>query len=287
MSAVTAQMVKELREKTGAGMGDCKKALEECNAVMQDAIDYLRKKGAAQVAKRADRQSKEGLAIARTTADGKTAVIVEVTSETDFVAKNADFVSFANGVADTLLASAPVASLEALLALPCNGVTLGDMYNETLGKFSEKIEVRRFEKIENEGFIAAYNHSNNKLAVVLIADTDLSDASKLLVKDFAMQIAALNPRFTNRSEVKQDDLDKEKAIAIETAIAEGKKPELAERIANGKMEKFYEENCLVEQAFVKDGSKAVKDVLAEIAKAEGKEVALKGFRRFFCGEELA
>ena len=286
MSNITPQMVKTLREKTGAGMADCKKALEENNGNMEEAIDYLRKKGAASAAKRAEREAKEGAIVARTSQDGKNAVLVEINSETDFVAKNADFVGYTQAVADALIAS-NASTVEELMRINTNGTTVENLHNDVLAKFSEKIEIRRIKRISSQGYIESYVHGGGKLAVLVEVSCDkISENGKALLRDVAMQIAAMNPLHVDKSNVSQDTLAKEKQIYVEQAIAEGKKPEIAERIATGRIEKYYEDFCLMQQNFVKDSSKVIGDVVAEIAKScdgGGCELKVLGFVRYTLG----
>ena len=286
MSNITPQMVKTLREKTGAGMADCKKALEENNGNMEEAIDYLRKKGAASAAKRAEREAKEGAIVARTSQDGKNAVLVEINSETDFVAKNADFVGYTHAVADALIAS-NASTVEELMRINTNGTTVENLHNDVLAKFSEKIEIRRIKRISSQGYIESYVHGGGKLAVLVEVSCDkISENGKALLRDVAMQIAAMNPLHVDKSNVSQDTLAKEKQIYVEQAIAEGKKPEIAERIATGRIEKYYEHFCLMQQNFVKDSSKVIGDVVAEIAKScdgGGCELKILSFIRYTLG----
>ena len=278
--AITPQMVKELREKTGAGMGDCKKALVQTDGDMQAAIDELRKKGAASAAKRADRSANEGVIIAKTTADGKTGVIVEVNCETDFVAMNKAFVEYGNQIADVYLEN-DAANLDELMKLKVGDDTVEDLHNGILAKFSEKIEVRRFEKIKTEGFLTDYIHAGNKLAVLLDSNVNNpSEEGKAMIRDIAMQIAAMNPTFVDRDAVSAEVIEKEKALYKEAAINDGKPEEIAGRIAEGKLNKYFQEACLIEQTFVKDSNKTIADVLKEVAE----DAKVNSFRRFFLGE---
>ena len=280
---ISASLVKELREKSGAGMLDCKKALEENNGDMDAAIEYLRKKGAASAAKRAEREAKEGAIVARTTADGKTAILVEINSETDFVAKNESFVNFTKLVADTFL-NADAKTIEELNSVKADGITIENHYNDILAKYGEKIEIRRGKKITTNGYIESYIHLGGKLAVLVEASCDkLDDNSKLLLKDIAMQIAAMSPEFVDKSNVSLERLEKEKEIEYEKAIAEGKKSEIAERIAEGKKNKFFEDFCLNQQIFVKDSKKIVGDVVAEIGKQCGCDFKVLSFSRWMLG----
>lgn len=282
---ISAQDVKELREKTGAGMADCKKALEEAGGNMQEAIEWLRKRGAASVAKRADRDANEGIVLAKTSADGMTAAMVEVNCETDFVARNDEFVSFANAICDAILA-APIASEDELWTKEVGGKSLGNLRDEILAKFSEKIGLRRWERITTNGHITEYNHAGSRLGVLVVFDgAQGSEAVKPLTRDVAMQVAAMQPMFVDRSQVDQGVLAKELEIYKQQAIEEGKKEDIAERIAQGRLGKFYEEQVLIEQTFVKDPSKKVGDIVAEIAKLSGGDVKVTSFVRFNLGDK--
>ncbi|MFP4368123.1 MAG: translation elongation factor Ts [Candidatus Kapaibacterium sp.] len=284
MANITPQMVKELRERTGAGMGDCKKALTEAEGNMDLAIEILRKKGAASAAKRAERAANEGLVSTKVSPDGKTAVMVEVNCETDFVAKNIEFSNYVDQVAEAVLANA-VENVDDVMKLSHGSDTIEGMHNEILAKFSEKIEIRRFVKINTEGHISDYVHAGSKLGVLLeAAVSDPGDDVKFMLKDIAMQVAAMSPQYLYREEVTGDTLEKEKEIYIQQAVDTGKKPEIAEKIAQGKIEKFYSENCLYEQAFIKDPKKTIKDFVKDISDKAGKEVKLVQFKRYFIGE---
>ncbi len=263
MADISAKLVMELRNKTGAGMADCKKALVENDGDIEKSIDYLRKKGAASAAKRSDRDTNEGLIVTRLSADGKTAALLSITCETDFVALNQDFIDYVNNVADALISSS-ASTPEELMKVTLNGTSVESLHNSILAKFSERIGISKIERINSAGTVVSYIHNGSKLAVLLDVNISLNDANTLIAKDIAMQVAAMNPQFVDRNFVTQDVLDKEKEIYVDQAIAEGKKPEIAERVAQGRVEKFYKENCLIEQAFVKDGNKTVADILKDI-----------------------
>lgn len=285
MTKITPQLVKELREKTGAGMGDCKKALEENDCDMKQAIEYLRKKGAASAAKRADRSANEGIIDAKTSADYRNAVILELNCETDFVARNEGFSQYASTLTDAVLDSG-VKTVEELMALSYKGDTIQGMHNEILAKLAENIQVRRFETLR-DGFITSYIHPGSKLAVLVeVTDTDFSDEAKSKLRDIAMQIAAMNPAFIDRNSVSEATLAKEKEIYIEQAINEGKKQDIAEKIAEGRIGKFFQESCLVEQVFVKDSKMVVGDILKQLKEDTGKDIKVLNFRRYFLGESL-
>jgi elongation factor Ts len=281
MTKITPQMVKDLRDKTGAGMADCKKALVNAEGEMQSAIEELRKKGAASAEKRADRSANEGIVATKTTDDNKKAIIVELNCETDFVARNQDFVTYANQVADAVMNS-EAATTEELLQVKVGDNTVEELHNDILAKFSEKIEIKKFQRVTSEGYIAEYIHAGSKLAVLIDVNIEAPNEQAVAhMRDIAMQIAAMNPTFLDKSQVDTETVEKEKQIYLEAAIAEGKKPEIAERIASGKLEKYYTENCLVEQTFVKDSTKNVAAVLKEIAD----DAKINDFIRYFLGEE--
>lgn len=284
MADISASMVKDLRDKTGAGMADCKKALVDADGDMNLAIEILRKKGAASAAKRADKSANEGMIIAHTNADGTVGAVLEINCETDFVARNAEFVNYVNTVANAYLDN-KVSNADELFALTSNGVKIIDLHNEILAKFSEKIEARRMERWESEGYIAAYIHAGNKLAVLIdISAKNINEEAQQYIRDIAMQIAAMNPQFINRTQVDTATLEKEIEIYKQQAIDQGKKEEIAERIAQGRLEKFFTENCLIEQAFVKDGNMTVTDVLKKVSEITGTEVTVNRFLRYALGE---
>ena len=285
---ISAAQVKELREKTGAGMMDCKKALTEADGDFNKAIEILRKKGASVAAKRAERSANEGIVMADSFNDGKAGAIVEVNCETDFVAKSDDFVEFSNMVYDVVVSEKP-ASVEALMELSKDGKKIADSLNDIVGKIGEKIEISRFQVEETQdGIVTGYIHHGSKLGV-LVAAENVKDDSKNelsdLLKDIAMQAAAMKPSFLYREEVPQDTLNKEIEIYKEISRKESKPEQILEKIAQGKLNKFYEENCLFEQVYVKDNSKKISDLIKEFNTKHGSEVKLKLFHRFHLSDE--
>lgn len=287
MATITPQMVKDLRERTGAGMAECKKALEHSEGSMEGAIEFLRKRGAASAEKRADRNANEGMVVALSSSDLKEAAIVEVNCETDFVARNEEFVQFVDSIASTVLSS-KAADENQVWNSSVGEKTLGNLRDEILAKFSEKIELRRFSVVSQpSGYVASYIHPGNKLAVLVEFNQPLSDNGKVLARDIAMQIAAMRPIAVSRDGVDTAVLEKEIEIYKDKALAEGKKPEIAEKIAQGQLNKFYQENCLLEQAFVKDSKMTVNDVVAQIGKESGNDVTITAFKRFALGESLS
>ena len=275
---ISAADVKRLRDLTGAGMMDCKQALEEAGGDIEKAIEILRKKGQKVAAKRAERVASEGVVWAHVSPDGKKGVLLEVNCETDFVARSEDFVRFVERVANLLLAYEP-ATREALLALPYEGGrTVADGLNELLGRIGEKIEIRRFTVLRARGQLISYVHPGNKLAVIVDLEAD-GDAATL-GRDMAMQVAAMNPVAVDRDSVPEEIRQKELEIAREQARSEGKPEPIVERIAQGRLEKFYKEHVLLEQPFIKDGEKTVAEVLAAHGGAR-----IVGFKRYMLGEQ--
>jgi elongation factor Ts len=265
MSAtITASDVNKLRQMTGAGLMDCKKALTETGGDFEAAIDYLRKKGQKVAEKRADRDATEGVAIAQTNAAGDFGIAIRLSSETDFVAKNEEFVGFAQAVADAALQNKP-ADLSALLALPLNGgATIGDRVTEMVGKIGEKIEVAEYAHL-SAPCVIAYIHLGNKIGV-LAGFNESSDAVSAIGRDVAMQIAAMSPIAVDEDGVPESIKERELAIGREKAAAEGKPEAMLDKIAEGTLRKWYKENTLLNQAFVKDGSKSVAQALQGVSK---------------------
>jgi len=260
---ISASDVNKLRQQTGAGMMDCKKALTEAGGDFEAAIDYLRKKGAKVAASRQDRESNEGVVIAKTTADGKRGIIVELNCETDFVAKNADFISFANSIADLAIEKNP-SSVDELVSYELNGTKVSDLVIDQTGKIGEKIGVSKFETINGEK-VVAYIHGNYRLGV-LVALNQASAEAEEAGKDVAMQIAAMNPVALDKSDVDSRTIERELEIAKEQIRAEGKPEEMVEKIAQGKLNKFYKESTLLNQEFVKDSSKNISQFLDSVSK---------------------
>jgi elongation factor Ts len=277
MSTISAADVNKLRQMTGAGMMDCKKALTETNGDIEAAVDFLRKKGAKVSAARADREAKEGAVIARTSADRKSGVIIQLSCETDFVAKNEDFVKFASAIADLALQNKPK-DVEALKALPFDGATLGERITDQVGKIGEKIDVVRYELMEGDN-IVAYIHGANRLGVLVSLSSTANDANAVAGKDVAMQIAAMNPVALDKDDVDPTVVKREIEIGMEQARAEGKPEAMLEKIAQGKLGKFYKESTLLNQEFVKDGSKTIAQMLDGVEKG----LTVKSFKRVALG----
>lgn len=286
--AVTAQMVKELREMTGAGMMDCKKALVETDGDMDKAVEILREKGLAKAAKKAGRVAAMGLVKTAFAADGKAAAIVEVNSETDFVAKNEDFITFVETLAKMALEN-DAADMDAFMALPYGDEgTVQDALTNKIATIGENMSIRRFEKVAEPGVVyTGYIHGNGQIGVIVGIKTDAT-ASEIAVvgKDVAMQVASMNPKFLDETQVDQDWLESETEIAKQQLLNEGKKPELLDRIIPGKIKAILKEVCLVDQKFVKNGDLTVKQYVDEVAKEAGKDMTVAAMVRYEVGEGI-
>lgn len=275
--AITAQMVKELREKTGAGMMDCKKALTEVNGDMDAAVDFLREKGLSSAAKKADRIAAEGTT--DILVNGNEAIILEVNAETDFVAKNEAFQILVKELGEHLLATKPASVEEAMESKMANGLSVADHISNAVAKIGEKITLRRFEvktKTDNDAF-GPYLHMGGRIAVLTILEgsTDAEAA-----KDVAMHIAALNPKYISRDEVSQEEVEHERKILTEQALNEGKPENIVAKMVEGRLGKYFEEICLLDQAFVKNSDQKVRDFV----KSTGG--TLTGFVRYAVGEGI-
>lgn len=277
---ITAADVNKLRQQTGAGMMDCRKALVESNGDFESAIDYLRKKGQKVAALRGDREAKEGVVIATTTSDNKTGFILTLACETDFVSKNDEFVAFAKSIMDVAVEN-NVKSIEELNSLPLNGGTVADKVNEQVAKIGEKISISRFERVESEG-VAAYIHGSYRMGVLVGLN---KNSEKILEagKDVAMQIAAMNPVAVDASSVPAETIERERSIVTEQITADpkmaGKPAEMIAKIAEGKLNAFFKEQTLTAQAYVKDSSKSVGDYLKSI----DPELKVASFKRVALG----
>ncbi|MGG9962054.1 translation elongation factor Ts [Ferruginibacter sp. SUN106] len=269
---ITAADINKLRQTTGAGMLDCRKALTESNGDFEAAIDWLRKQGQKVAAKRSDREAKEGVVIAQTTADNKSGIVLCISAETDFVSNNADFVAFVKSIADAAISN-NVNTADELLAVSIGNEKVADMINDKLASIGEKIGITRFERV-NAPFVASYIHGANRMGVLVGLTKEAAEAGK----DVAMQIAAMNPLAVDESSIAPETIAREREIAIDQIKAEGKPAEMAEKIAVGKVNKFLKDNTLVHQPFVKDNGKSVADYLksvdADLKVIEFKRVAL-------------
>jgi elongation factor Ts len=272
MAAISAADVAKLRRVTLAGMMDCKKALEESEGDFDKAIEIIRKKGQAVANKRADREASEGVVLSKVSPDGKTGAMIVLNSETDFVAKNADFIAFATKIIDLALANKP-ANLEGLLALPLDGGTIASKIVEYLGIIGEKVELSYYEKIEAP-HVQAYIHPGSKLAT-LVGFTK-SGIDGQVYKDIAMQIAAMNPVAVDKDFVKPETIAQEIEIGKEQARLDGKPEEMLEKIALGKLAKFFKESTLLNQEFVKDNKITIRQYLQSF----NKDLTVTDFKRF-------
>ena len=275
---VTAILVKELREKTGAGMMDCKKVLTETDGDMEKAIELLRERGIAKAAKKSGRVAAEGLVEAVISEDGKTGAIIEVNSETDFVAKNEEFKTFVENVANQVLKTNPK-DVEELLAQPAmfeEGKTVQESLVGKIATIGENLTIRRFARFESEGLVEKYIHGDGKIAVLV----NMKKGDSTVAKDICMQIAAARPEYVRREEVPEERVAKEMEILKVQTMNEGKPEAIAEKIVQGRIGKFYEEICLVDQAFVKDPNMKISELLKQ------KDAEVAEFARFEKGEGI-
>ena len=275
--AVTAQMVKELREKTGAGMMDCKKALTETDGDMEKAIDFLREKGIAKAANKADRIAAEGLT--SILVDGNEAVILEVNSETDFVAKNEAFQALVKEIAEHLLKNKPATVEEAAAQTMENGATVADHINASIAKIGEKLSLRRFavvSKTDNDAF-GAYLHMGGRISVLTVLEgTTDADAAK----DISMHIAALKPKYVSRDQVSQEEVERERQVLTQQALNEGKPENIVAKMVEGRLGKYFEDVCVLDQTFVKNPDQKVRQFV------ESKGATLREFVRYEVGEGI-
>ncbi|WP_313187778.1 translation elongation factor Ts [Lacrimispora sp.] len=291
MAAVTAGMVKELREMTGAGMMDCKKALAETDGDMDKAVEFLREKGLAAASKKAGRIAAEGIVTTVVSEDGKSAAIVEVNSETDFVAKNAQFQNYVADVATQVLTS-QATDMEGFLAetwTQDSSLTVAQALSSQIAVIGENMNIRRYEKIVADGVVVDYIHGGGRIGVLIEADAEVvNDTVKEALKNIAMQIAALTPKYVKRDEIPQDFIDHEMEILKVQAKNENpdKPDNILEKMIVGRLNKELKEFCLVDQAYVKDGDLTVGKYLEQVSKEVGGKVDVKKFVRFETGEGL-
>ena len=288
MSQISAKAVKELRDKTGVGMMDCKKALDEAGGDMQKAVEYLRKKGAALAAKRAEREAKEGVITVKINDAADTGLILELNCETDFVARGDDFTGFAEAIAQTALEGG-IDSAENMMSVSLGdayeGESVEDAIKTMTGKLGEKIELKQLGYIKTEGgLVAGYVHPGSKLGSMVEIIGGNTPESVVLAKDIAMQVAAAAPIVVDRSLVPADYIEKEKEIYRQQALSQGKPEQFVDKIITGRLEKYYQEVVLLEQAFIKDSSAKVQSVLNDFAKQHDMQVTVNGFIRYQLGE---
>ena len=296
-TTVTAKDVQLLRQRTGAGMMDCKKALEETGGDVEKAVEYLRKKGIAKAEKRADRAASEGAIIALVSDDARTAALVEVNSETDFVARNEEFQALAKAVASQLFGDASfdgvvtVAQEGELMKQPWHkdaSKTVADVVKEASGKTGENVVIRRYARFKTDGIIGSYVHHNGRVAVLVDVVGGAGDSVKALARSVAEHIAAGVPKVplgVNREEIKSDIIDRERRIYEEQARTAGKPEAMIGKIVDGQVNKFYAENTLLDQPWVRDDSKTIRQLVAEAGKESGSTLTVRRFARFQMGEE--
>ena len=275
--AVTTALIKELRERTGAGMLDCKKALEENGGDIEKAIDWLREKGIAKAAKKSGRVAAEGLVFGAVSADRKKSAILEFNSETDFVAKNDEFKSFGEKLVQLSLTH-DVTSEDELKALEVEGKKIEDVLTELIAKIGENMNIRRLKLVKTDGFVETYIHLGGKIGVLVNVAGEATPENVEKAKGVAMHIAAMDPRYLDASQVTPEDLEREKEIARHQLEQEGKPANIVEKILEGKMRKFYEENCLVNQKYVRDDSLTIEKFIAPLS--------IVSFDRFKVGEGI-
>lgn len=288
MSQISAKDVKNLRDITGVGMMDCKKALEECAGDMQKAIEYLRKKGAALAAKREEREAGEGMICIRIAPDRKSGIILELNCETDFVARGEVFTGFAGALAELALANrtaSPEAAMSLTMGEAFGGEAVEDALKTMTGKLGEKLQLKHLVFCDApDGIVEGYIHPGSQLGAIVHVATDKPELVGDLAKDLAMQIAAAAPIVTSRSDVPADYIAKESEIYRQQALGQGKKEEFVDKIVTGRLEKYYQEVVLTEQSFIKDNTMKVSDVLGDFRKKHQAKVDVSGFVRYQLGE---
>jgi elongation factor Ts len=288
MAEISASMVMKLRKMSGQGMMDCKKALQEASGDVEQAMGILRKKGLATLAKRAERETSEGIIVSKTNEDGKAVAMATLCCETDFVVKSDDFVAAAEALADYTLACPAEQGTENVLETSIDGRKFSDILTEMVSKIGEKTQVGDFAKykLDGPGLISTYIHFNNKVGTMVQIETSdervaAADVLKQTAADIAMHITATKPLALDKDGIDSDTIEQEKTIAAEQV--KNKPANIIDKIVQGKMKKFFAENCLLEQPFVKDDSKSIAQVLAEAAKQAGGEAKIKRFVRFEVG----
>jgi len=275
--SISAKLVMELRAKTGAGMMDCKKALIETNGDLLTAIDYLREKGISKAAKKAARVASEGLVFISVSNDGKTGAMLELNSETDFVAKNEDFINFGNKLVNLILTN-DISTVNDLKNLEVDGSKINDQLASLIATIGENMNIRRFKKAVSNSFVTTYIHMGGKIGVLLNTEGEINEENKTKAKDITMHIAAMAPDFMDRIDVPEDILEKEKTIVRAQLLEQGKPENIIDKILIGKMNKYYEENCLLQQKFVKDDKLTVTQYAGELK--------IISFDRFKLGEGI-
>jgi len=284
---ITLDLIKELRNKTGAGISECKKALQEASGDISKAIEILRKKGAAMAVKRADKIANEGAVKSAISEDRKTGVIIEVNCETDFVSKGDEFQKFSEAIAGAAL-RINSDSLEKILAAKSeDGLTVKESIDTIMGKVGEKTELKRAKLLNiRDGFVSDYIHFGSKLGALVVFKGKLTDESDKLGKSIAMQVVAMNPMSIDRDGIDKSVVEKEKDIYLTVAKNENKPDKIAQTIVNNKIERFYQDNCLLEQEYINESGKSIKDVIAEFNKSNGNNIEISAFVRYQLGEEI-
>ena len=285
--AVTAKMIKELREKTGAGMSDCKNVLVEANGDFERAQELLREKGLAKAEQKSGRSASEGLACIKIAENKKSGAIVEVNCETDFVAKNEKFVNYVNDVTEHALNS-EADNLEDFLNMKWkNGnSSVKDELMQQIAVIGENLIIRRFKKIKSDGCLISYIHGGGKIGVLLSLSCEYDEKINEVGKNVCMQIAAMSPKFISRDAVDKNFIEKEKSILMQQALNEGKNQEIAEKMVNGRLNKEFKEICLLDQVYVKDNDLSIEKYLNKMSKELGKDIKVSDFVRFSVGEEI-
>lgn len=281
---ITLELIKQLRNKTGAGMSDCKNALVESEGNMEKAIEYLRKKGAAMAAKRADKITKEGAIKSSISDDKKSAVIIEINCETDFVSKGEEFQKFAQDIADTSLKSVSDDISKVLNAETNEGITVQEKIDSMMGSIGERIELKRIKYLNApDGFIAGYIHFGSKLGALIKIKGNFTNESYELGQKIAMQVVAMNPLSIDRSGVSNDIIEKEKDIYRTQATNEGKTQNIIDRIVQNKVEKFYQDNCLLEQEYIQEANLSVGKLIDSFVKTSGNKIEVLEMVRYQLG----
>lgn len=283
---ISAALVKELRERTGSGMMDCKKALTETGGDMEKAIDYLREKGLSKAAKKSGRIAAEGIVKLAFSADGKQGAVIEVNAETDFVAKNQEFVDMVDAFAEIILTN-DVADVAALEACPMEGGTVKDALTAKIAKIGENMTIRRFAKFNDPGTVCVGYSHNGKIGVLLQLETEAAlDEVKTMGRNVAMQVCSMNPQFVDESQVDPAFLEKEREILVQQALNEGKPQNIVEKMVAGRLKKELKETCLMDQTFVMDNDLSVQKYVENCAKEIGKDIKVKAFVRYEVGEGI-
>ena len=284
---ITLDLIKELRNKTGAGINDCKNALQESSGDISKAVEILRKKGAAMAVKRADKIANEGAIKSAISDDKKTGVLIEVNCETDFVSKGDEFQKFSEEIANSALKINSDSVEKILASAGVNGLTVKESIDTIMGKVGEKTELKRAKLLNiPDGFISGYIHFGSKLGALVAIKGNLNEDSEKLGKSIAMQVVAMNPMSIDRNGIHKSVIEKEKDIYLTVAKNENKPDKIAQTIVNNKLERFFQDNCLIEQEYINESGKSIKDIIAEFNKNKSNNLEISAFVRFQLGEEV-